>query len=64
MSECERIMLECRYIISLNKNYDELANYFNISVIDIMNDLNNKLPHIDSKLYNRVNKVLKEKNCL
>ena len=63
MSEYERIMLECRYILSLNKDYNDLASLFNISVLDVIDDLNNKLPNIDSKLYHRVNKVLKIKNC-
>ena len=62
MSEYERIMLECRYLLSLNKNYYDLANIFNISVNDVYNDLNVKLPIIDTILYNRVNKVLKKIN--
>ena len=63
MSEYERIMLECRYLLSLNKSYSELAKLFNISVMDVYNDLNIKLPLMDTILYNRVNKVLKEKSC-
>ena len=63
MCERERIMLECRYLLSLNKNYNELASLFKLSVKDIYHDLNIKLPNIDTNLYNRVNKVLKEKNC-
>ena len=62
MSEYERIMLECRYLLSLNKNYYDLANIFNVSVDDVYNDLNVKLPIIDTILYNRVNKVLKKIN--
>ena len=64
MNEYERILLECRYLLSLNKNYFELANLLNISVLEVYDDLNVKLPNIDTKLYERVNKVLKEKNCL
>ena len=56
-------MLECRYLLSLNKDYQDLANLFNISVNDVYNDLNVKLPNIDTILYERVNKVLKEKKC-
>lgn len=63
MSEYERIMLECRYLLSLNKSYSELASMFNISVNDVYNDLNVKLPLLDTILYERVNKVLKEKSC-
>ena len=50
MKEYERIMLECRYLLSLNKSYHELADLFNISVNDVYNDLNIKLPTIDTKL--------------
>ena len=63
MKECERIMIECRYLLSLDKNYYDLANLLNISVNDVYDDLNVKLRRIDTKLYERVNKVLKEKNC-
>ena len=38
------------------------ANIFNVSVDDVYNDLNVKLPIIDTILYNRVNKVLKKIN--
>ncbi len=62
MSDYERILLECRYLLSLNKNYLELADIFKISVRDVYNDLNNKLPNIDTILYNRVNRVLKKIN--
>ena len=64
MREHERIMLECRYLLSLDKDYYDLANLLNISVGDVYDDLNNKLPNIDTKLYERVNEVLKEKKCL
>lgn len=63
MSDHERIMLECRYILSLDKDYKDLANILNINIDIVIDDLNNKLPNIDSKLYHRVNKVLKMKNC-
>ena len=62
MSESERIMLECRYLLSLNKGYQELANIFKISVGDVYNDLNVKLPNIDTILYKKVNEVLKKIN--
>ncbi len=64
MKEYERIMLECRYLLSLDKNYNDLANLLNISVNEVYNDLNVILPNIDTKLYKRVNKVLKKQNCL
>ena len=63
MSEYERIMLECRYLLSLNKTYYDLANLFQISVDDVYRDLNVILPSMDTKLYERVNKVLKKNNC-
>ena len=62
MSDYERIMLECRYLLSLNKNYLELANIFNITENEVFDDLNYKLPNIDHILYDRVNKVLNKEN--
>ena len=64
MSEYERILLECRYLLSLNKNYFELANIFKISPSVVYHDLNVKLPKLDTILYERVNKVLNKNNCL
>ncbi len=63
MTECERIMMECRYLLSLNKNYSELAKILNITPLDVYNDLNVKLPNIDKILYERINKVLNKNNC-
>ena len=63
MSELERIIMECRYLLSLNKNYQDLADLFKVSVVEVYDDLNVKLPNIDRKLYDRVNKVLNSKNC-
>ena len=62
MSDFERILLECRYLLSLNKSYNDLAIIFNISQSDVYNDLNNKLPKLDKVLYKRVEMVLKTKN--
>ena len=61
MKENERILMECRYLLSLNKNYNDLALKFNISEIDVYNDLNIKLPKIDTILYKRVRNVLDNK---
>ena len=63
MKENERIMLECRYLLSLNKSYQDLANILKISVSEVYNDLTVKLPKIDTILYARVNKVLNKNNC-
>ena len=62
MSDFERILLECRYLLSLNKNYYELALIFNVSWDVIYDDLNCKLPKFDSLLYKRVNRVLNTLN--
>lgn len=62
MSDFERILLECRYLLSLNKNYCDLASIFQISMDEVWHDLNNKLPKLDKVLYKRVEGVLKEKN--
>ena len=56
--DVERIMLECRYLLSLNKNYKELSHIFGISEDIIWDDLNNKLRKIDGNLYDRCQKEL------
>lgn len=61
MNEVERILLECRYLLSLNKNYQDLSNIFKVSIDLIYDDLNYKLPKFDSILYQRVHSVLKKK---
>ncbi len=60
--DIERILLECRYLISLNKNYSELAKIFHVDERVIVNDLNNVLPNFDSILYKRVKKILNKNN--
>lgn len=60
----ERILMECRYLISLNKSYQELANIFNVSEDTIYNDLNERLFFVDKELYNRVKKIISNKNVL
>ena len=42
MSDHERIMLECRYILSLDKDYKDLANILNINIDIVIDDLNKK----------------------
>ena len=63
MTEFERILLECRYLLSLNKNYQDLSMIFHVSKNIIYDDLNNKLPKLDTILYNRVKYVLNSRNC-
>lgn len=57
-------MLECRYLLSLNKNYQDLSNIFGISKDMVSDDLNSKLKNIDIELYNRCQKKLKYINNL
>lgn len=58
MEDKKRIMLECRYLLSLNKSYYDIAKYMKISERIVYNDLNVVLPSIDKILYKRVKKVL------
>ena len=62
MTEIDRILIECRLLLSLNKNYSELSNILHVNEDIIYDDLNNKLKFFDTKLYNRVYRVLKEKS--
>ena len=58
MNDLERVLLECRYILSLNKNYQDLSLIFKKDINIIYDDLMNKLPKFDTILYKRVNYVL------
>lgn len=60
----ERILLECRYLISLNKSYRELAKIFNVSSTTISNDLNKRLFFLDKSLYYRVKENINNKVIL
>ena len=60
----ERILLECRYLISLNKSYRELAKIFNVSSTTISNDLNKRLFFLDKNLYYRVKENINNKVIL
>ena len=61
MTDFERILLECRYLLSLNKSYSDLATIFHKDLGTIYNDLTVKLPKLDINLYKRVSNVLKQK---
>ncbi len=58
--DIKRILLECRYLISLNKSYDELSKILDIDKDIVYDDLNFKLKDYDTKLYQRVSKILKK----
>ena len=60
MDDIKRIMLECRYLLSLNKNYNDLSKILNVDESIIYYDLNTKLKEYDKILYKRVNKILKK----
>ena len=59
MNDTERIMLECRYLLSLNKNYIDIAKHLNVSEDLVINDLNYQLPKMDQILYHQIKKKLK-----
>ena len=58
MNDNERIMLECRYIISLRKSYQEIASFLKINENVIVDDINCKLKKIDHILYERVQEII------
>lgn len=60
MDTNKRIMIECRYLLSLNKSFNDLSNILNINYDVIKEDLNNKLFSIDKELYSRVQKNIKK----
>lgn len=57
----QRILLEARYIISLNKNIKELVPIIKVSERTISRDIKYRLKNLDTELYNRVIKILE--NC-
>ena len=59
MNEIERILLECRYILSVDKTYDEIAKHLYVSEETVYHDLNTKLLNLDGLLYEKVQKRLK-----
>ena len=54
----ERILMECRYLISLNKSYRELAKIFNVSTSTVCIDLNDRLFNLDKELYYRIKNII------
>ena len=58
----ERLLMECRYLLSLNKTYSELSKILKVDKNIIISDLNNELPKYDNILNQRVQKVLKKIN--
>ena len=62
MKEKERILMECRYLLSINKSYKDIANRLNVSIDIVRDDLTNKLKNYDFLLYERVKKVLENIN--
>ncbi len=59
MEDIKRLMLECRFILSLNKSYDELSRKLNVNREIIYYDLNNRLRDYDTILYKKVLEKLK-----
>ena len=54
----KRILMECRYLISLNKTYRELAKIFDVSPSTVCIDLNDRLYNLDKDLYYRVKNII------
>ena len=54
MSDIERLMLECRYILSLKKSFLEIAQHLKIDEKIVFNDINYQLPKYDQKLNERI----------
>lgn len=64
METTKRILLECRYLISLNKSYYDLAKIFNVSVDTIKFDINIRLKDIDQELFYRVKDNIAKNNLV
>ena len=62
MNTTFRLLMEARYIISLNKNVSDLVPIIKVPKEIINDDINIHLKKFDLELYNRVISVL-QKNC-
>ena len=58
MDIIKRMLLEARYIISLNKKISELVPIMHLSEEVIYNDINHHLKSFDKELYYRVISIL------
>ena len=54
-----RTVKEAEYIILTKKTIRQTAEYFNVSKSTVHNDLKNRLPRINLKLFKKVQKILK-----
>ena len=61
MEIVKRILLESRYIISLNKSINELVPIMKIEKETIYDDINFKLKKFDTELYEQVISILQKK---
>ena len=61
MDIVKRMLLEARYIISLEKSISDLVPIMKIDEKVIYNDINYRLKGFDLELYNRVISVLAKK---
>ncbi len=60
MDDIKRIMMECRYLLSLDKTYKELAKIVKVDEKTIYHDLNVTLKEYDTALYQKVNKKMQK----
>ncbi|MDD4282926.1 MAG: sporulation transcriptional regulator SpoIIID [Bacilli bacterium] len=54
-----RVVMESEYIINTEKTIREIAKVFNVSKSTVHKDLQERLPLIDNKAYQKVDKILK-----
>ena len=54
----KRVIDEAEYMIDTRKTIREIAKVFNVSKSTVHIDLNRRLKHINSNLYNKVKNIL------
>lgn len=54
----KRVVDEAEYMIDTKKTIREIAQVFNVSKSTVHIDLNKRLKHINSNIYNEVKKIL------
>ena len=60
MDDVKRILLECRYLLSIDKSFEEIAKYLGVKEELVYQDIFRTLPKFDKTLYSRVQKRIKK----
>ena len=60
MNDVKRLLLECRYILSMDKSFKEIAEHLGVEEELVYKDILDTLPKFDKSLFYRVQKRIKK----